>query len=97
MITSDNTPNVADDLAADLAALVVAPRYRPGPPCGMALVLGQLEGTKAGDDLATIVDNKSVTAAKIAEALTGRGYPMASQTVSRHRRRGQHNGCRCAP
>jgi tRNA A37 N6-isopentenylltransferase MiaA len=42
-----------------------------------------------------LLDNDTVRASRIAETLTKHGHPVAAQSVSRHRRRGQHNGCRC--
>lgn len=86
--------NVDGDLANDLAALVSAPRYRPGPPCGVSTALNRI-GQRASTALAAAIDNESVSASSIAKTLTERGYPMASQSISRHRRRGRHNGCRC--
>lgn len=97
MMQTESTADVADDLADDLAALEDAPRYKPGPPCGVATILRRLaqERPLSYEKLAPLLDNDSVSATKIAERLSTRGFPVAAQSVSRHRRRGQHNGCRC--
>lgn len=88
---------VVPDLAGDLAALVAAPRYRPGPPCGVATILTRLgkDQPDAAAALAVSIDNETISASALADTLTRNGHPTSSQSVSRHRRRGQHNGCRC--
>ena len=90
MKASDST----QDLARDLAALVEAPRYRPGPPCYMQTILSGLEGDAAAT-MQELIDNDTVSASALSKVLSKHGHRVSPQSVSRHRRRGQHNGCRC--
>jgi len=94
---NEQAVEVAQELARDLAALVDAPRYLPGPPCRVGSVLRTLAEAHqpAADTLQQALDNEAVSASAIAELITARGFSVSSQSVSRHRRRGQHNGCRC--
>ena len=91
------TDQVTPDLAGELASLVDAPRYRPGPPCGVSVILTQLDAQQpaAAVVLRKNIDNDRIAAAAIAEKLTKAGLAVRSQAISRHRRRGLHNGCRC--
>lgn len=88
---------------ASLAALKEAPRYKPGPPCGMRLILERIaadetdralpEGSHA--EVCAMVDDEAVSATALAEFLTEHGYQATPQKVARHRRRARHAGCRC--
>ncbi|WP_435059857.1 hypothetical protein [Streptomyces sp. bgisy060] len=83
-----------NDLAAELAALTQAPAARKGPPCTVGSVLSTVDSTTA-DTLQQILDTPTVTSTAIAGVLSQHGPVIASDTVARHRRRGQANGCRC--
>ncbi len=90
--------DVTPDLGANLASLDGAPRYKPGPECSAALTLKAVAAREPGQ-LATLqryIDNPEVSATQLATTLAASGYNVKPQALSRHRRRGQVNGCRCA-
>ncbi|MEW1700104.1 hypothetical protein ACIQCR_17100 [Streptomyces sp. NPDC093249] len=85
-----------ESLATSLDALALATDARKGPPCTVGMALATLDSETAASlhrALATI----TITSSAIATVLSQYGAPIASNTVARHRRRGQANGCRCAP
>ena len=86
------------DLGADLARIVTGPRYKPGPPCGVGVVLRKVVDVDpaVAIQLKNAIDNPEVSATLIADALRRHGHQVSPQTLSRHSRRGQYNGCRCA-
>lgn len=74
----------------DLHDLKVAPTSR----CSISTVL-----TVVTDDereaLLKALDNPQIRHTDLANVLTRLGYPIKGVTVSRHRNRGESNGCRC--
>ena len=97
MVDDDATSKVVSPLAAGLAALRDAPRYRPGPDCRVAVILRDVTATEPGlvGDLRALLDDEKVPATSLAQALTDSGHQLSPQTVSRHRRRSTPTGCRC--
>lgn len=89
--------NVGLDFASDLAALVDAPRYRPGPPCGVNLILRKLDESapEVASTIRSMLANETVSASGLAGVLGKHHHVTSPQSISRHRRRQQHNGCRC--
>lgn len=90
--------DVTKDLSANLASLADAPRYKPGPPCSASLTLKAIEARDPDqlDVVKHLIDAPEVSATTLAEKLRASGYQVKPQALSRHRRRGQVNGCRCA-
>lgn len=97
--TRDVTPAEPDDgFTGALTRLQENPRYRPGPPCNVRIAVDKIateRGQDQADTVAALIDDEQVSASALAEFLTKYGHTVASQTVSRHRRRQRHNGCRC--
>ncbi|MEU5978426.1 hypothetical protein [Streptomyces sp. NPDC047315] len=81
-------------LAAELDALTSVPAAPRGPRCSVGAFLDTADADVAAS-LSAVLDAASVSATAIAEALSRYGGPMTASTVSRHRRRGNPNGCRC--
>lgn len=81
-------------LAADLDALTSVPATPRGPQCSVGAFLDDADSDVAAS-LRAVLDLKSVSSVAIAEALSRHGDPVTAWTVSRHRRRGAANGCRC--
>lgn len=81
-------------LATELEALAQEPRRRTGPECGVGAFLGALDAADAAA-LQAVLSNGRVSAKAIADTISRHGEAVSSFTVSRHRRRGESNGCRC--
>lgn len=86
------------NFAEELTRLVEAPRYRPGPSCGTGRAIAALstDHPESVTQLLALMDNDTVSASLFARFLSKQGFPVAVQSVQRHRRRGAVNGCRCA-
>ncbi len=67
---------------------------RKGPPCTVGAALSSI-APETAETLRRILDTATVTSTAIAAVLSQHGPAVASNTVARHRRRGQPNGCRC--
>ena len=69
-------------------------RSQSGPRCGMEILFKEI---KKEEQLAIMnaLGNPRLNAAQIARALTRNGHPVNSRTITRHRRRGTSDGCRC--
>ncbi|MFB6630025.1 hypothetical protein ACFCWY_09025 [Streptomyces sp. NPDC056362] len=81
-------------LAAELGALAGAPSGRRGPRCRVGAFLEGADDLTAAT-LRTVLSDDRVTGTAIAKTLVGHGVEVTAYTVSRHRRRGEPNGCRC--
>ena len=71
------------------AAFAATPESFTGKPCGVASILAQLEGEDR-DWFEQAVNDRNVTATRLAKALAAEGYHLTDQTIRRHR-----NGCSC--
>ncbi|AXI91418.1 hypothetical protein SAM9427_36720 (plasmid) [Streptomyces sp. ETH9427] len=70
----------------------------PEPPRGMRCTVGAILAsldTPTAAKLNELLTTPTVTSVRIADVLTGSGYPVQAPSVARHRRRGASNGCRC--
>lgn len=81
-------------LAGELDALTSAPAAPRGPRCSIGALLQNADFDVAMS-LRTVLDQTGVSAKAIADALSRHGDPVTANTVARHRRRGESNGCRC--
>lgn len=69
---------------------------RPGTECGVGTYLATLNPADRADIEAVLADMDRYQHTAIARVLTKRaGRPVKSDTVARHRRRAQGNGCAC--
>lgn len=80
--TSSNRPSLLEEMRTEA-------RRPKGPPCGMAVILDQLDDQERAQ-LEEALSDRSITAHIIATVLTNHGHRVALQTVGRHR------GGRCA-
>jgi hypothetical protein len=83
-------------LADELAALANAPATPRGPQCSVGAFLDAADDEVAAS-LRAVLDAPRITAKAIADTLNRYGADVTAWTVSRHRRRGESNGCRCTP
>lgn len=81
-------------LAGELDALASAPAVVRGPRCSIGVLLENADFDVAMS-LRAVLDQTTVSAKAIADALSRHGDPVTANTVARHRRRGESNGCRC--
>jgi hypothetical protein len=81
-------------LAEELDALTGAPAAHRGPRCSVGALL-EAADTDVAASLRAVLDTTNVSATAIAETLSRYGDAVTAYTVSRHRRRGKPNGCRC--
>lgn len=81
-------------LAQELEALASAPATHRGPQCSVGALLDAADKDVAAS-LRAVLDSDRITAKAIADTLSRYGDPITAWTVSRHRRRGESNGCRC--
>lgn len=101
MIVPDVTNNLPQDVDVDafteaLNNLSNMDR-KPGPACGFGQILGELTvlSPALAEAAVAAVDNPRVVLNDLAKYLTGQGFPIRAYTVSRHRKRGEPDGCRC--
>ena len=71
------------------AALAAIPEAGSGKPCGVALLLDQLDDEDR-DWFAQAVNDRTIAASRLAKALASEGYKLSDQIIRRHR-----NGCSC--
>lgn len=83
------------ELASRLSALA---NPQPGPKCYVALLLADLAETdpQGRDALVASIDDHSLNATILAQALADAGYGIKTHSIRRHRKRGTGNGCACA-
>lgn len=80
-------------LVDDLAHLeAVKPLH--GPRCTIEVILEQVQPAEA-QAIIEAIDNHRIAASVLARTLTQNGYRVAQRTITRHRRRGTADGCRC--
>lgn len=82
-------------LGAALARLLEEPDTPKGPRCTVGAILDTLD-TATAAKVRSVLDNPAVTSTRIADTLTDSGHRVQAPAVSRHRRRGASNGCRCS-
>jgi len=81
------------DFIAELQALHVVKSVQK-PKCSVYYLMESLpEGDR--EALLAAFDNREIRHTDIATLLQKRGFNVSSITVSRHRNRGESNGCRC--
>lgn len=73
--------------------------YRPATECSVRLLLERLPSEDAAK-LSRVLDDplesgEWLPATKLAQILKQNGEDISSTSLSRHRRRGQGNGCKC--
>jgi len=75
-------------------AFLKNPPIQQGYHCKVSRILEDLnsEDRKA---LLELVDNRDIAAAAISRLLNEHGYDAKPANIIKHRKRGQHNGCRC--
>jgi len=66
----------------------------PGYPCKVNRILADLAKEDA-QALEELVDKQDIAAAAVARLLNEHGFDIKSASIIKHRKRGQHNGCRC--
>ena len=82
-------------LSDEMDALLALPPTKPVKECGVQWVLEQLNDDEAAK-LLSVLENLNVQSTDIASLLHRHGYPVAHQTIQRHRRRKESaSGCRC--
>lgn len=64
------------------------------PLCSMHNILASLDEAER-EALMAALDNSTIRHTDLAGVLTNRGFKVSAVTVSRHRNRGESNGCRC--
>lgn len=64
------------------------------PLCSIHTILGTLDDTER-EALLAALDNRQIRHTDLARVLSNRGFKVSAVTVSRHRNRGESNGCRC--
>ena len=64
------------------------------PLCSVHTVLGTLDDNER-EALLAALDNRQIRHTDLARVLSDRGFNVSAVTVSRHRNRGESNGCRC--
>jgi len=81
------------DFIAELNDLHVA-KSIARPLCSMNTILGSLNDDER-EALQAALDNPLIRHTDLATVLTNKGFKVSAVTVSRHRNRGESNGCRC--
>ena len=64
------------------------------PLCSMNTILGTLNDDER-EALMAALANPLIRHTELATVLTNKGFKVSAVTVSRHRNRGESNGCRC--
>jgi L-ribulose-5-phosphate 3-epimerase UlaE len=64
------------------------------PLCSLHNVLVSLDDEER-EALLAALDNRQIRHTDLARVLSERGFNVSAVTVSRHRKRGESNGCRC--
>lgn len=87
---------MSDDFVSDLQALLDAPAPRPRQKaCAVGLVLEQVTDEQREKLEILLTDGCPVASGKVAETLRKWGFPVAYNSVQRHRRRHRGTGCQC--
>lgn len=97
-VSDNTTTNVTADVVGILDELDEATPLPKGPKCGVAAALARIaaESKDIGEKVSARVDDDRVPASALSTILTNRtGVKVSSQTVRRHRRRNESDGCRC--
>lgn len=81
------------DFIAELNDLHVA-KAVARPLCSVHTVLATLPDDER-EALLAALDNRQIRHTDLAQVLSSRGFNVSAVTVSRHRNRGESNGCRC--
>jgi hypothetical protein len=82
-------------LQSSISALISNPPLRSGYPCKVSVILSELVGEDK-QALIDLVDHSTISTVAIAKLLNEHGYEIKYQTVSKHRKRANGAGCRCA-
>jgi hypothetical protein len=64
------------------------------PLCSLHNALVSLDDNER-EALMAALDNRQIRHTDLARVLSDRGFNVSAVTVSRHRNRGESNGCRC--
>jgi hypothetical protein len=64
------------------------------PLCSLHNALVSLDDSER-EALMAALDNRQIRHTDLARVLSDRGFNVSAVTVSRHRNRGESNGCRC--
>jgi hypothetical protein len=64
------------------------------PLCSVHTALVSLDDNER-EALLAALDNRQIRHTDLARVLSDRGFNVSAVTVSRHRNRGESNGCRC--
>jgi hypothetical protein len=64
------------------------------PLCSLHTALVSLDDNER-EALLAALDNRQIRHTDLARVLSDRGFNVSAVTVSRHRNRGESNGCRC--
>lgn len=70
-------------------------RITKGPPCGTAVLLAQLPPDER-ESLERVLDSHIATSL-IGATLRSHGHQISNQTLRRHRKRQDSEGCACPP
>ena len=81
------------DFIAELNDLHVA-KAVARPLCSVSTVLATLPDDER-EALMAALGNRQIRHTDLAQVLSNRGFKVSAVTVSRHRNRGESNGCRC--
>jgi hypothetical protein len=65
-----------------------------GSKCKTGLMLSKMEPARR-TKVEGMIDNPEVILLEMAKILIANGYKINAQNLSRHRRRGEVNGCQC--
>jgi len=77
-----------------IEAFLADPPLQQGYPCKVNRLLADLAKEDA-QALEELVDKQDIAAAAVARLLNEHGFDIKSASIIKHRKRGQHNGCRC--
>ena len=87
---------MSDDFIVDLQALLDNPGHAPKhKQCGVGQVLEQVTEEQRQKLEILLQDGCPVASGKVADTLRKWGFPVAYNSVQRHRRRHRGTGCLC--